>query len=407
MNGLAVKRFDLGGSRLFVIGSLFIAAAAIASVAVLLARGAVMDDWLSFYTFGLLVRTGNAAHLYDFSLQTAMHHELAGADASIIAYPLFVGALLAPLTWLSLDAGYIVWFALNLALLGALAWLSWRWLADVAAPVRAVFLLCALTITMRALLLGQVDLFVLAGFAGCYALLRSGRPFTGGSIFALALIKPHLVVAVVLLLLCKRQWRALAGFSFAGGLLLIVPPLAVDPHLLVDQVRLMISFTGATTGYGVDARMMVNIRGTAVSLTGSSDPWLWLPPLALTAAVAFGTALRVWLVRAPLHAQSWALALTLPLLYSPHVHFQSLVLLTAAAALYLIDSQSSGQPPIQIKHVLYGLLAVTLLWGLTFMGVALMAFLIMAVYSAFSLRWPEPATQAAAVPARSSLAYAA
>jgi len=326
---------------------------------------------------------------------------------SIIAYPLFAGALFAPLTWLSLGVGYTVWFAVNLALLGALAWLSWRWLDAVPAPVRAVFLLCALTLTIRVLLLGQVDLFVLAGFAGCYALLRADRPFTGGSVLAIALIKPHLVVAVVLLLLLKRQWRALAGLSLAGALLLIVPPLAVEPHLVIDQARLMVSFTGATTGYGVDARMMINIRGTAVSLTGSSDPWLWLAPLALIAVAAFATAFRVWLARTPLHAQSWALAFTLPLLYSPHVHFQSLVLLTAAAALYLLDSQSSGRPPIQIKHVLFGLLSVIVLWALTYMGVALMGFAIMAAYSAFSLRWPEPASQAAAVPTRAALAFAA
>ena len=373
-----------------------------------MSRGHIVGDWTSFYTGGALVRTGNAAHLYDAAAQAAIQRDLFGG-VNPMGYPLpvFVAFLLAPLTRLSFVESYLVWMAINLALLAVLLRLSWRWLETVPEALRAVFLVCAVSVTaLEVLLQGQVDLFVLAGFAGCYALLRAGRPFTAGSVLALALFKPHLAAAVVLLLLVKGQWRALAGFSVVGGVLLIVPALALGPHLVVEQVRPLVSFSDATTGRGLDAHMMINIRGTVTSLTGSSNVWLWLPLLALIAAVAFYVAVRIWSSRPALHPQSWALAFTLPLLYSPHVHVQSLVLLIAAAALYLVESQSSDRPVVEIKYVLYGLVALTSLWSLSLMGTSLTAFLIMGAYTLFSRRWPQPAAQAAAVPERAELALA-
>jgi phage shock protein PspC (stress-responsive transcriptional regulator) len=85
---------------------------------------------------------------------------------------------------------------------------------------------------------------------------------------------------------------------------------------------------------------------------------------------------------------------------------QSMVLLVPAAALYLTASQSSAHPIVDIKYVLFGLVVVTLLWALTYAGLALMILPIMATYTALSLRWPEPAAEAAMAPQQVELALA-
>ena len=397
------------GLAVFVAGVLAIDVIAVAAVAVLISRGHIVGDWISFYTGGTLVRTGNAAHLYDASAQAAVQRKLFGG-VNPMGYPLpvFVALVFAPLTRLSFLASYLAWLTVNVALLAVLVRLSWRWLGDVPETTRAVFLTCAVSVTALGVLMqGQVDLLVLGGFAGCYALLRAGRPFTAGSVLALALCKPHLAAAVVLLLVVKRQWRALAGLTAAGVPLLFGPALVLGPHLLIDQIRLVLSYTNTATNYDVSAAMMINIRGTVTSLTGSSNVWLWLPLLALIAAVAIVVAVRVWLSRPALDAQSWALAFTLPLLYSPHIHGQSLVLLIGAAALYLVASQSSARPLVNIKYIVAGLVAITLLSSLSLSGLSLTAFLIMAAYLLFSQRWPEPSAQAAAAPGPLALALAA
>lgn len=393
----------------FVAVVLLMDAVAIASVAVLISRGHIVGDWISFYTGGTLVRTGDAAHLYSASAQAAVQHELFGAGARTIGYPLpvFAAFAFAPLTRFSFLASYLMWMAVNVALLAVLLRLSWRWLDDVPQALRAVFLVCSVSVTALVVLMnGQVDLFVLAGCAGCYALVRRDRPFAGGAVLAIALFKPHLVAAVVLLLLVKRQWRALSGLAAAGIPLLIVPPLTVGPRLVVGQLRPLFSPSDATTGYGFDAPMMVNIRGTVTSLTNSSNEWLWLPLLAVIAAVAFHVAVRVWIARPALHPQSWALAFALPLLYSPHVHVQSMVLLIGAVGLYLVASQSSDRPIADVKYVLYSLLALTTLWALSLWGVSMTALLVMAAYSLFARRWPEPAGAVVSAPQRAELALA-
>jgi hypothetical protein len=394
---------------LFVVGVLLIDAVAVAAFLRLTLNGRVIDDWFSFYTAGTLVRTGHAAHLYDVSAQAALQRALMGPGGKTMGYtlPMFIAVLFAPLSRLSVNASYLVWMAINLSLLAVLLRLSWSWLERVPEALRAVFLVSAVSVTaLEVLMEGQVDLFVIAGFAGCYALLRADRPFTAGSILTIALVKPHLAAVVVLLLLVKGQWRALAGFLAVGGPLMIGPAFVFGPHVLIDQIRLLLSFTSTTTDYGVNAHMMINIRGTVTSLTGSSNVWLWLPLLALIAAVAFYVALRVWTARPALHPQSWALAFTLPLLYSPHVHVQSLVLLIGAAGLYLAESQSSAHPVTDIKSVLYPLIAITVLWSLNLSGVSLIAFLVMAAYALFSQRWPEPAVEAAIAPHQVELALA-
>jgi len=405
MTSKAQRTIGLSPAAVFVGVVLLMDAFALGTVVRHIWSGPVANDWLSFYTGGTLVRTGQAAHLYDASAQDAIQRGLLGADFDMVIgflLPAFVAFFFAPLSKLSLAMSYTVWLAINIAMLGLLLRLSWRWLEAVPQALRSVFLACAVSVPVVDILMqGQVDLFILAGLAGCYALLRDGRPALGGSALALALFKPHLAAAVVLLLLVKRQWRALAAFAVTGGMVMLAPALFLGPHVLVEQVRLLSSFTGAETNQLVlPLDTMINIRATVTSLTGSLNVWLWLPLLALIATASLALAVRVWMARPALHPQSWALAFTLPLLYSPHVHIQSMVLLIAAAGLYLIASQSSARPIVDIKYALFGFVAVTVLWSLSLSGPSFMALLVMGAFALFWQRWPEPAAEALTIAPR-------
>jgi len=393
-----------------VFGVLAIDALTITMVLSSLFAGEIISDWMPFYTAGTLVNNGDATRLYDAAFQAASQRELFGVGVVPMGYvlPAFAAFSFAPLARLTFVESYLVWMSINLVLLTVLLWLSWGWLRDVPPTLRAVFLGCAASITLLlTITIGQVDLLVLAGLLGGYALLRSDRPFAAGSLLALALLKPHLLLAVVLLLVVKQQWRALAGLAAVGAPLLIIPALLAGPELLRDQAGLLFSFANTTTEYRVNADTMINIRGPVTAFTGSSNVWLWLPLLAVIAGVALYVALRVWRERTPLHPQSWALAFTLPLLYSPHVHFQTAVLLLAAAGLYLAADARSGSPRINVQHVLAGLVLVNSLWLLTIAGVPLMCFVVMGAYTLFAKRWPVAATQAINVPAPPERALAA
>ena len=139
---------------------------------------------------------------------------------------------------------------------------------------------------MITLLLGQLDLIVVAAIVGCYALRSRGHAVAAGAVLAIALVKPHLAAATVLMLLLQRDWRTLASFGAIGAPLLLAPALFFGPHIIADQARLIASYPGSSTEHSVAAAMMVNVRGAAVSITGSSNVWLWLPPLLVIAATA-------------------------------------------------------------------------------------------------------------------------
>lgn len=361
------------------------------------------SDWIAFYTGGTLVREGLGGHLYDANAQAAVQRGLFGSDAGLMGYPLpaFAAYLFAPLTRLSFVASYWVWFAVNLALLAVLVRSLWSLLDETSADLRAKFLVCVSSVpVLNVLLRAQVDLFVLAGFAACYALLHANRPFSAGAALALGLFKPHLLLAPLALLVVKRQWRALAGFLTVGVPLLLVPSLALGSSTLVDQAGLVTSLTRSPADYSIDAEMMVNLRGTIASLTGSSNVWLWLPLLSIVGAVALLVAVRIWVARPLLDLQSWALVFSLPFMYAPHIHVQTLVLLVAGAALYVAAAQRDAQRLAEINRYLIPVLAATLvLLTLSQAGVTLMALLVIGAYVLFVYRWPRPSLDAVYHPA--------
>lgn len=220
---------------------LHVLAAAVVLMAV--ARGEGIGDWVAFYAAGTMVRTGHGASLYDAAAEVALQRSLFGDGVRAFGYPqpAFAAYAFAPLSRLSFAASYGAWFAVNAALAAMLARAAWRHLDSAPRRLRLAFVGCAalLTPAVNTLLLGQLDLVVLATMAACYALLARGRPFGAGALLALALVKPHIAAAAVLLLAVKGEWRALAGFATAGAPLLLAPMLLLGPGIAADQARLM------------------------------------------------------------------------------------------------------------------------------------------------------------------------
>ena len=103
--------------------------------------------------------------------------------------------------------------------------------------------------------------------------------------------------------------------------------------------------------------------------------------------------MQVWRRNEATSRQSWALAFVLPLIYSPHVHLQSMVLLLAAAVLYAA-AQDPRHSVLRAEHLLLGLVLFVVFWLVSVAGVSLL-FLSTAVAFVTVLRsWP--ATNSAA-----------
>jgi hypothetical protein len=84
-------------------------------------------------------------------------------------------------------------------------------------------------------LLGQPALVLLALLLGCFALLRLGRPFSGGVLLALAVaIKAYPLIAAGYFVY-RRQWKALAGLAVGILVIFFVFPLLFRTPLQVKD----------------------------------------------------------------------------------------------------------------------------------------------------------------------------
>jgi hypothetical protein len=373
-------------------GAVFVELLAAVFVMVTITRGNPVGDWVSFYAAGTLIRDGHGAQLFDPASQAAAQEAIFRRDLVANGYPLpaFMAFVFAPFTLLSFAQSYWLWFAVNVCALGVVGVMARDELREADPGLRRLLLIAAaLSMPMMyVLVLGQIDLIVAGSLFGSYALFKRGRRFSAGCVLGLAIAKPHLVAAAVLLLLVKREWRALAGFSAVAMPLLVAPVFVLGPPIIVDQIRLWISYPGSPTDY---TEMMVNLGGTIASVAPSSPRWVWLAPQLLLGTVALGLGARVWKRNDAAAGQSWALAFLLPLLYSPHVHIQSMVLLLAAVVLYAA-AQDRRKPVLRSEHVLSALVLIVAFWLLSVAGVSLLSVFSIFVFLVALRAWPVPSS---------------
>lgn len=390
-------------------------------------------DFISFWSAGYIVRTGEGARLYDPGLQELVEraHFAAGFDHYYgYVLPAFAAWMFAPLSLLPFRAATFVWMGCNVALLAIAARMLARELTTAPAAARrtSVAVFVASMPSVAVVLFGQVDLIVMLGAFLSYLLLRRDRDAAAGAALSLMLFKPQMLGGVVLMLIVIRRWRALATLAAIGVPLLTLPALTLGPRTLVDNAGLIGRFPSAGTDMSVNAPLMSNWRGFVVSATGRDDVWLWLPGLALIAVAAIAIAWprwrRAWRTGASFD-QAYALAVMAPLLASPHLHTQSLVLMFVAVALYMrawSDARIDGQRPAgdgrpatsrrghqvagaplatpsldappacemeAIVLLLWLFAALFALWFSGAVGLSLMVFLIAAVYWRLAFRWPS------------------
>lgn len=398
-------------TALAAVALLATAAFAAASLARLATGGdnAAGGDFVSIVAAGSLVDRGQAGRLYDGEAQREAQERVApGRLARINPYvlPPFLALVAAPVSHLPFGAAFAAWATLNLLLLGGLLVLLRDQLHAVDPRLRRVFLAVAASSlpVVAGLIFGQVDLLVFAGLLLGYVLLRAERPYAAGAALALALVKPHLLGGVVLLLVAGRAWRPLAALAAVSALLLITQIAALGPQLSIEHLAALVRLPG---GGGGDANVttMPNWRGFVASVSGRDVVWLWAPGLGAIASAALPAAWRTWRGHCGVtHAQSYALAVILPLLVSPHLHTQSLALLFIPLALALRAAATATSAGSDVdRRALVALLlslyaALFALWVAGALFVALGGALIAALFVGCVSRWPSPAEAPAALP---------
>ena len=193
------------------------------------------DHFHNDFTFYYAAARIGASHgwpaIYDLGLQqaelNAMGSGITVAELARYISPPPVAWLALPLTPLPYSVAYWTWSALLLAALAA----AWWWGAPEAGRARVIYLLAAAgwLPVIYGLQLAQPGLFVAAGVAGSYALLRRNHPWWAGVALGALALKPQLAFLVPLGLLAARQYRAFTGSAITLAALAAFSVIALGP----------------------------------------------------------------------------------------------------------------------------------------------------------------------------------
>jgi len=287
------------------------------------------NDLTFYYAAAKIGLSHGWQSIYDLRLQQealdALGSRIQIAELARYISPPPVAWLAVPLTLLPFQAAYLVWSAL---LLGALGW-TWYLTAPGTGRLRLVYLAAAVgwLPVIYGLQLGQPGLFVALGVAGCYALLRSGRPFWAGIALGALVLKPQLAFLVPPALLVGGRYRAFWGSVVAIGVLALIAAVLVGPSgIATYQERLTFA-----------AGVPVNRELTIAGLIGNV-------PVArvIQVLLAIWSLVLVYRLRRRGHEWIFIPVLVGGLVASPYLHLDDLVMLGLAGWLYLRTSPRPG-----------------------------------------------------------------
>ncbi|MGA9509801.1 MAG: glycosyltransferase family 87 protein [Candidatus Sulfotelmatobacter sp.] len=277
-----------------------------------------------FYPIWLTAREGLLHHRDPYSPQTTRQVQIdlfgrtvdarvfgAPPDYWTFAYPAITDALLWPIGLLPFSQVRIG-FGLFLGTLTALSVVLWVRIVHPRVGPLTVGVLVILTLSSYAVLEGlfaeQMGLLVGFLLAASLAALVRRRLFFSGSLLALALIKPQvmLLIGTYLLLWSLARWRT--RWHFAGGFfltssLLGVSSLLIWPHWITEWVRVLSSYRRYSNPPLVSHLLGSQVFGNQISrLLGA----------ILIVALLFSAATLSWRMRfAPSDSRDFRLTISL------------------------------------------------------------------------------------------------
>ena len=214
-------------------------------------------DYLQEYIGGRLIsQTNTRDQLYDQEFFQAAQHDPQGLGFAWddnryfpAVYPPHWYAAVSPLSELPYLTAARGWFVLMTTALLLAIWLL-RGYARVPAPALAI--LCLAPPVIACLASGQKGTLLLLILTATYLLQVNGRPLLSGLTFSLIAFKPHLGLAIGLLMLVLQNWRWAAG-AVLGVLVWAGVPLLLSSSLLIDYVQSMLNAGNyvQTAGYNL------------------------------------------------------------------------------------------------------------------------------------------------------------
>ena len=250
--------------------------------------GSMTHGFVSYYAASKLLLAGQLGpDAYDDGWFGAYVQQVTHSTVReiFIPNPPPMALMAAPVAALDAAPARAVWLLLSLAAFVFAVRALVRWTGTVARPVPAttVLLMMLAPAVFTNLRIGQGYLFVFAMFAFAVIQIARGRDLAGGALLGALLALKTSGVALLVLLIVRQRWRAIAAAVAVAMLLAFVVTPFIDPQMWLvypDHVRAYVarpasSVTAYQTTLGLFRRLCV------------ADP-IWNPqPAASCAPIAF------------------------------------------------------------------------------------------------------------------------
>jgi hypothetical protein len=179
------------------------------------------QDFFQFPVSASLIAQSRADELYNPEILSNALREVAGPDTRVrLQY--FYGPQVAlpfiPLRSLSFLAQAAIWVAFSVLLYFGCVYLIWK-TCTVLKSSAALIALCAIAYPplFHFFVRGQISVLPLVCFTAAYLAFRAQRDWLAGIALGFLFIKPQFLVAVPLVLLLAKSWRAFAGLVISAG----------------------------------------------------------------------------------------------------------------------------------------------------------------------------------------------
>ncbi|MHB0858214.1 MAG: glycosyltransferase family 87 protein [Anaerolineae bacterium] len=215
-----------------------------------LAGTPVGSDFTAFYSGGKLVLDGRSASLYHLRSQREVQVAiLADPDnpwLSPFVNPPFVALAFAPFALLPYLPALALWYGLGLLASGLAVGLlrGELGLASRMSLPGTMLLAFQFFPTMAWFIYGQNTPFTLLLYVAAFVLLRRGKDAAAGLCVGALIFKPQLAIALGVVLLLQRRWRAVLAAGCVAALCVLVGVLALGPDLTMDYASFFPRLTG-------------------------------------------------------------------------------------------------------------------------------------------------------------------
>jgi alpha-1,2-mannosyltransferase len=275
-------------------------------------------DFLQFYTSGYLVRTHQAAKLYDIGAFHDTQVSLVPESAPELyppVYPPQMGILFSWLTYVPYRVALLLWNTLTVCLFGAIVWTSWRPVRDWIPEFRFVAAAAAAFAPFWSLVLyGQVTILILLIFWAAWIALDRTRPFLAGCVFGALAVKPQFAIPLVAVAILCREWRMVSGAILSIALQVVVVVRVLGTSVLTAYAGFMALAAPHADLLEPKPYQSHSLRAVTRLLPSA----LGLPAWALTSLLAVTMCVLTWRRCQSLRVRMSVLILT-SVLVNPHL----------------------------------------------------------------------------------------